>query len=55
VYNLLGSRLATLVDGLQQPGSHVTSWDATWKASGVYLVKFAAPEFTTTQKVVIVK
>jgi hypothetical protein len=55
VYNLLGSRLATLVDGLQAPGSHVTSWDATWKASGIYLVRFNSPEFTTTQKVVIVK
>jgi hypothetical protein len=55
VYNLLGSRLVTLVDGLQQPGSHATSWDATWKASGIYLVRFNSPELTTTQKVVIQK
>jgi hypothetical protein len=55
VYNLLGSRLATLVNGLQQPGSHVASWDAKDRASGIYLVKLASPEFTTTQKVVIVK
>jgi hypothetical protein len=55
VYNLLGSRLATLVDGLQQPGSHVTSWDAKDRASGIYLVRFTSPEYNATQKVVIVK
>jgi large repetitive protein len=55
VYNLLGSRLATLVDGLQQPGEHISSWDAKDRASGIYLVRFTSPELTTTQKVVIVK
>jgi hypothetical protein len=55
VYNLLGSRLATLVDGLQQPGSHVTSWDAKDRASGIYLVRFTSPEWNATQKVVITK
>jgi hypothetical protein len=55
VYNLLGSRLVTLVDGLQQPGSHVSTWDAKDRASGIYLVRFTSPEWTTTQKVVIVK
>jgi large repetitive protein len=55
VYNLLGARITTLVNGLQQPGSHVTSWDAKGRASGIYLVRFTSPEWTTTQKVVIVK
>jgi hypothetical protein len=55
VYNLLGARIATLVDGLQQPGSHAASWDAKDKASGIYLIKFSSPEFTSTQKVVITK
>jgi large repetitive protein len=55
VYNLLGSHLATLVDGLQQPGSHVTSWDAKDRASGIYLVRFESSELAATQKVVILK
>jgi hypothetical protein len=61
VYNLLGSRIATLVDGLQQPGSHVTLWDAKDRAAGIYLVRFqalsgsGATPTTVVQKVVIVK
>jgi hypothetical protein len=62
VYNLLGSRLATLIDGLQQPGSHITNWDAKDRASGIYLVRFqaaasgsGATPTTEVQKVVITK
>jgi hypothetical protein len=55
VYNLLGSRLATLVDGLQQPGSHVSSWEAKDKAAGVYLVRLEAEGEVLVMKAVIIK
>jgi hypothetical protein len=55
VYNLLGSRLATLVDGLQQPGSHVSTWDAKGKAAGVYLVRLESEVGILTKKMVVVK
>jgi hypothetical protein len=55
VYNLLGSRLVTLVDGLQQPGNHVTSWDAKGKAAGVYLMRLEAGGIVAVKKVVVVK
>jgi hypothetical protein len=55
VYNLLGSRLATLVDGLQQPGSHVAAWDAKGKAAGVYLVRLEAGGEVAVKKMVMFK
>jgi large repetitive protein len=55
VYNLLGSRLATLVDGLQQSGEHVTSWDAMGRASGIYIVKLQTAEETFSKKLMVVK
>ena len=42
VFNLLGQRLATLVDGMQSAGAHIAAWDATDAAgqavgAGVYI------------------
>jgi hypothetical protein len=55
VYNILGSRLATLVDGLQQPGGHVSSWEAKGKAAGVYLLRLQAGGEVAVKKVVVVR
>ena len=46
VFNLLGQRIATLVDGVQPPGFHTAAWDATDAAgravgASVYLYRLS--------------
>ncbi|MCX6640253.1 MAG: T9SS type A sorting domain-containing protein [bacterium] len=55
VYNILGSKVATLVSGKQSAGDHTVSWNATGNASGVYLVRLETVEEAVTRKVVVVK
>ncbi|MCX6639689.1 MAG: FG-GAP-like repeat-containing protein [bacterium] len=55
VYNILGSKVATLVSGKQSAGDHTVSWNATGNASGVYLVRLETPQEEVTAKVVVVK
>jgi len=37
IYNLLGQKVATLVDKKQPAGAHEVQWDASGFASGVYI------------------
>jgi len=55
VYNMLGQRVATLVSGELQAGHHSYYWDAAGLASGVYLYRLSAPEYTRTMAMVLVK
>ncbi|MCX6640311.1 MAG: FG-GAP-like repeat-containing protein [bacterium] len=55
VYNILGSKVTTLVSGKQSAGDHTVSWNATGNASGVYLVRLATSGEEVTRKVVVVK
>ena len=55
VYNLLGQRVATLVDGYQAAGYHVATWDANTVASGVYLYRLQTNTYTATKKMVLMK
>ena len=38
VYNLLGMRVATLVDGVRDRGPHFVQFDGSGVASGLYIV-----------------
>lgn len=42
VYNLLGQRVATVVNDTRLPGNYVESWDAQHLSSGVYFYRFEA-------------
>ncbi|HEX7573886.1 MAG TPA: aryl-sulfate sulfotransferase [Bacteroidota bacterium] len=53
VFNMLGQRVATLVDEERPAGSYSERFDATRLASGVYLYRLKAGNFTTTQKMVL--
>ncbi len=55
VYNLTGQRVATLVNTDQSAGTHTIRWDASQYASGVYMYRLTAGEFTETKKMLLIK
>ncbi len=60
VYNLLGVRIASLVDEEQVPGSYRVRWDGRDElgrqvGSGVYICRLAAGEVVKTTKMVLVR
>jgi hypothetical protein len=55
VYNLLGLELATLVNGVQDAGTHIATWNAPALASGMYFYKIETGNFTRTMKMVLQK
>ncbi|CAN5351324.1 hypothetical protein BH23BAC3_BH23BAC3_23570 [soil metagenome] len=55
VFDLLGRRVAVLVDGRQAAGSHQATFDASNLASGVYLYRPNAGEFVQTRQMVLMK
>ncbi len=55
VYDLLGRRVATLVDEVVAAGSHEVNWTATDLPSGVYFVRLTAGSFVATQRVTLMR
>jgi hypothetical protein len=60
VYDLMGRRVATLVDGAQRAGTHQIPWagrtrDGQALASGVYLLRLTAGERTFTERMTLVR
>ena len=57
VYNILGQKVATLVDGYMDANSagHVVNFNAEHLASGVYLVQAVSAGHISTQKLMLVK
>ena len=55
VYNLLGEDIQTLLDGEQQAGIYVVTFDGTGLASGMYLCTLKANDFVETKKLVLLK
>ena len=55
VYNLLGERVATLVDEELQAGTHIRRWDASGMPSGVYFYRLQAGEFVETRKLILLR
>ncbi|MCK4427334.1 MAG: T9SS type A sorting domain-containing protein, partial [candidate division Zixibacteria bacterium] len=55
IYNLLGQKVATLVDEYQQAGQKTVNWEAKDLASGIYFYKLTSSGFTATKKMVLTK
>ncbi len=55
VYNVLGQKVATLVDRIQQSGYYSYNWEVTDEASGVYLYRITAGQFQESRKMLILR
>lgn len=55
VYDLLGRELSTLVNEKKEAGSYELIFDASKLASGIYIYKMSAGEFTSVKKLILVK
>jgi len=55
VYNILGERVALLVDEVRGAGYHQVRFDASGLASGIYLYRMTANNVTLMNKMVLMK
>jgi len=60
VFNVVGQKVATLVDGTQEAGHQIALWNGhetngAAAASGVYFYRLSAGEFVATAKMVLLK
>jgi hypothetical protein len=55
VYNLLGQEVATLFEGIRQPGNYMATFDGRGLSGGVYLYRMTAANFVDTKKTVLLK
>jgi len=55
VFNMLGQKIATLVNERKSDGSHQVIWDASEYSSGIYFYKIESGDFVKYQKCLLVK
>jgi hypothetical protein len=56
IYNIMGQKVAILIDERREAGDHTISWDGSNVASGVYLYRLTAGEdFVETKKMILLK
>jgi hypothetical protein len=55
VYNLLGEEVATIVNNVQKAGRYEVNFNASGLASGVYVYRIEASNFTSVKKLMLLK
>ncbi|MFQ5650041.1 MAG: FG-GAP-like repeat-containing protein [bacterium] len=60
LFNLLGQKVRTLIDGMQSPGQHAVTWDGRDDsgkpvASGVYLYRLRAENMMAARKLALIR
>jgi hypothetical protein len=55
IFDILGRKVATLVDGIQLPGRHTIEWNAVKQASGVYFCRMQAGNFLMIKKLLLIR
>ena len=55
VFNLLGEKIATLVNDEKEPGSYTIEFDGNKFASGIYFYRIKSLNFSNTKKLILLK
>lgn len=55
LYNILGQKVATLVDGQQKAGYKIATWDASSFSSGIYFYRLKAGDFMEARKMALLR
>jgi hypothetical protein len=55
VFDMLGRRVATLIDEFKPAGNHTVRFEASGLSSGVYMIRFTAPGAQQTRSVSLIK
>jgi hypothetical protein len=55
IYNLLGEKVAMLVEEIQEAGYKSVIWEVSELSSGLYFYKLTAGDFTETKRMMLVK
>jgi len=55
LYNILGQKVTTLVNGRVEAGSHTVTWDASNYSSGIYFYKLTADNNVFTKRMTLLK
>ena len=55
VYDLSGTEIATLIEGIQQAGNHFVIFDGSNLASGVYFYQLKTDQLIQTKKLILLK
>ncbi|MBM2840866.1 MAG: hypothetical protein HW412_1394, partial [Bacteroidetes bacterium] len=55
VFDVLGRKVATLVDETKRPGKYTVAWNATDQASGVYFMTLKAAGRAETKRMLLMK
>ncbi len=55
VFNVIGQKIATLVNGVKNAGVHKVTFNAKNLPSGVYIYKLSAGAFTASKKMILIK
>jgi hypothetical protein len=55
IYDIIGRKVATLVNGFKEAGPHDVKFDASNLPSGVYFYRITAGTYAETKKLVLIK
>lgn len=55
VYNMLGQRVATLLNRQMTAGSHMVPFNASYLGSGIYIYRLTAGNFVDTKRMTLIK